>query len=637
MRIKVVRSGFGGSFLRVVLLLLSAAISTIGAASAQGSSQGPILIISSYSPEVSNIDNNISEFINEYKTLGGRHDVVIESMNCKGLSEVHEWKSRMADILLKHHKTHQPSLILILGQEAWSAYISQDKKVFDRSVPVLCGMTSINTIMLPDDKVVLEEWEPDSVDIANELESGNIVSGLFSVYDVDRNIKLIQKIYPMVENIAFVSDNSYDGVSIQAHVKKQMLAHPELGLILLDGHRNTFPSIIEAIKNLPRNTALLMGTWRLDMNDNYFVSTTLYEIINTNSEVPCFTLTSVGLDYGVIGGYIPQDGTTGKELAARAYKYADSNGSSADTPLIEYIPNEYVFDYTRLTQLKINQGVLPLPYELRNRVLFTERYKYPLIAIASMFALLLLGYLMVFYYFFRIKRLKEAAEESDRLKSAFLANMSHEIRTPLNAIVGFSTLLTEEENMSEDQKGHAEIIRTNSDLLLRLINDILDISRLETGRLNFNYGPCEIISLCNNVISTMQAIKKTDVKLVLDAPFTSFEMVTDAQRLQQVLINLISNAMKFTPEGTITLGIKEDTQNDMVVFSVTDTGCGIPLEKQKLVFERFEKLNEFVQGTGLGLAICKITINMLGGDIWVDENYTDGARFVFTHPRHHKI
>ena len=239
-----------------------------------------------------------------------------------------------------------------------------------------------------------------------------------------------------------------------------------------------------------------------------------------------------------------------------------------------------------------------------------------------------------------LRTAKEKAEESDRLKSSFLANMSHEIRTPLNAIVGFSSILLNEDTSDiteEERKSYSEIIRTNSDLLLRLIGDILDISRLETDRITFNLVPCEIIALSNNVISTTRYARESNLSFVLDAPFTSYEMTTDIQRLQQVLINLMSNAAKFTSEGTITLSIREDEPNDQVIFSVTDTGCGIPPEKQKKVFERFEKLDEYAQGTGLGLAICKITIDLLGGDIWVDENYTQGARFVFTHPRHPKI
>lgn len=223
-----------------------------------------------------------------------------------------------------------------------------------------------------------------------------------------------------------------------------------------------------------------------------------------------------------------------------------------------------------------------------------------------------------------LRKAKEKAEESDRLKSAFLANMSHEIRTPLNAIVGFSGVLTSDDCDAESRHEYVAIIQKNSDLLLRLINDILDISRLETGRLKLSYEEVEIVSLCQSVLATTSYGKRDVVEYVFQTPCEEFILETDVQRLQQILINLLSNANKFTEQGSITLGIEINEEQDCVYFSVTDTGRGIPEDKQKKVFERFEKLDEYVQGTGLGLAICKLTITMMGGDIWVDGDYKEG-------------
>ena len=233
-----------------------------------------------------------------------------------------------------------------------------------------------------------------------------------------------------------------------------------------------------------------------------------------------------------------------------------------------------------------------------------------------------------------LRKAKEKAEESDRFKSAFLANMSHEIRTPLNAIVGFSGVLISDDCDAESRHEYVAIIQKNSDLLLRLINDILDISRLETGRLKLSYEEVEIVSLCQSVLATTSYGKRDVVEYVFRTPCEEFILETDVQRLQQILINLLSNANKFTEQGSITLGIEINEEQDCVYFSVTDTGRGIPEDKQKKVFERFEKLDEYVQGTGLGLAICKLTITMMGGDIWVDGDYKEGARFVVRHPLH---
>ena len=227
---------------------------------------------------------------------------------------------------------------------------------------------------------------------------------------------------------------------------------------------------------------------------------------------------------------------------------------------------------------------------------------------------------------------KDRAEESNRLKSAFLANMSHEIRTPLNAIVGFSALLGDESISEEDRNVYMGIVNQNSDLLLTLIGDILDISRLETGKISFTLHPENIVAICQQVISTTAHGRKKGVECVFNPPVESFILKTDSQRLSQVLINLLTNASKFTEKGTIALAFEIQKEQRRILFSVSDTGCGIPRERQERVFNRFEKLNEFKQGTGLGLAICKQIVLRFGGNIWIDPEYTEGARFVFSHP-----
>lgn len=169
-------------------------------------------------------------------------------------------------------------------------------------------------------------------------------------------------------------------------------------------------------------------------------------------------------------------------------------------------------------------------------------------------------------------------------------------------------------------------------MLLRLINDILDISRLETGKVAFTYEKYDIVQLASQVINTVEYSNKTDNEFFFESECTGFELDTDIQRLQQVLINLLSNAAKFTKKGKIVLQLQIEELNNRVLFSVTDTGCGIPVNKINTVFERFEKINENAQGSGLGLAICRLITRKWGGDIWVDSVYTEGARFIFSHP-----
>lgn len=252
---------------------------------------------------------------------------------------------------------------------------------------------------------------------------------------------------------------------------------------------------------------------------------------------------------------------------------------------------------------------------------------------------------LIIFFIFRIKRdnkrliqsqqeqkkIKSQAEKSIRTKSLFLSNMSHEIRTPLNALAGFSSILTEESIDDETRNQCYDIIQQNSDLLLKLINDVIDLSSLEIGKMAFKFNKCEAVGLCKNVINMVEKIKQTNANVRLSTSLPSLELLTDSARLQQVLINLLINATKFTSEGSITLELEKQTE-DTALFSVSDTGCGISREKQEKVFGRFEKLDENIQGTGLGLSICQLIIEQLGGKIWMDPNYSEGARFMFTHP-----
>lgn len=236
------------------------------------------------------------------------------------------------------------------------------------------------------------------------------------------------------------------------------------------------------------------------------------------------------------------------------------------------------------------------------------------------------------------EEMRKKAENAIRKKNLFLSNMSHEVRTPLNAIVGFSTLLASEEDIGMDDEARKEacdIIRVNSQQLLKLINDILDLSDFEEDNIQFNVKEHDAVKICNEVIETIRASYKLNVELRFETAFVSLSIDTDDARLRQVLINLLVNAIKFTKEGSIVLKL-DKIDEETAIFSVTDTGCGIPKEKQKLIFERFEKLNEFVQGTGLGLSICQLIVKFVGGKIWIDGDYIKGARFCFTHPLRYK-
>ncbi|MDL2213419.1 HAMP domain-containing histidine kinase [Bacteroides sp. OttesenSCG-928-D19] len=225
---------------------------------------------------------------------------------------------------------------------------------------------------------------------------------------------------------------------------------------------------------------------------------------------------------------------------------------------------------------------------------------------------------------------KELAENSSRMKTVFIQNMSHEIRTPLNSIVGFSAVLADlfatEEN--EDVVQFASLIESNSQLLLRLINDILDISDLDNNA-EMIYRPTDINDCCLIAIEETKPLLKNGVNLLFEPEKKELMVNSSPDRIVQVLRNLLSNAAKFTSVGTVSLAYEVDEAKKQIFFTVTDTGVGIPVGEEEHIFERFVKLDEFVQGVGLGLSISRIVAEKMGGYLMVDRNYTQGSRFVF--------
>ena len=609
--------------------------------------KNPILIICSYNPAAHQTSVTISDYMEEYKKLDGKRDIIIENMNCKSFSESPLWSDMMTQILSKYKGESRPAQIILLGQEAWAAYLSQ-RDSMQVKVPVMCSLVSSNVVILPKDAMAdLDSWMPESVDIFDDhLNIPELKSGFINHYNIEDNIRMIQAFYPKTKHIAFISDNTYGGVTMQALVRREMKKFPDLDLILMDGRKHTIYTIVEELRHLPENTVIMVGTWRVDMNEGYFMRNATYAMMEATPTIPAFTPSSVSLGYWAIGGVLPDYRKVGREMAMESVRL-DNQAGDVEKHL-EIIGSKAVLDSRKVKEWGVNPNGLPFDVQLVNQpVSFYQQYMYQIWSACALFVIVTLGLFISLFFYFRTKRLKDEllksekdlrtakdrAEESNRLKSAFLANMSHEIRTPLNSIVGFSDVLAVGDCTEEEQQSYYQIIKTNSDLLLRLINDILDLSRLEANRVSLTWEECDVVQLCRQVVASVSFSRQSsDNRFLFTSEVETYRMVTDVQRMQQVIINLMSNADKFTKKGKITLDFSIDEEKQMAVFSVTDTGCGIPKEKQGLVFERFEKLNEYAQGTGLGLSICKLIVYKWKGAIWIDSDYTGGARFVFSHP-----
>lgn len=531
-----------------------------------------------------------------------------------------------------------PRLIVFIGDPGWIVC----RELFDdvwKDVPVIITNTRDRLPATLDILLSHEELTESNTVPAYEWRKGYNVTTLGQVYYVKETIGLMRQLMPDMKRLAFISDDRYISEAVRGDVEQAMTgSFPELAFEQLSTRNISTEMLLDTLKSYDKTTGLIYYSWfeTHNQDDNNYLFDHIQEIITRFVHSPLFLLAPEDLSNNTFaGGYYVSVESFGDSLLQLIHRVLEGEFPRDIPPALGGKPAAYLC-YPALQSYDIPVSLYPKEAVYINLpVSFFEQYKKEILMTV---VLLLVVVSAVGYYIHILKRahqrMKEAqlkAEEANQLKSAFLANMSHEIRTPLNAIVGFSNLLSMVED-KEEMLEYAGIIETNTELLLQLINDILDMSKIESGMYDFHVTQVDANQLVSEVEQVARLRIRTDeVSLSFAERLPQCVFHTDKNRLIQVLTNLVVNAIKFTSQGEIQIGYRLQDAHTLY-FYVSDTGCGMSAEQCEHVFERFVKYNTFIQGTGLGLSICKMIIEKLGGEIGVQSESGKGSVFWFTLP-----
>ncbi len=509
--------------------------------------------------------------------------------------------------------------------------------------------------------------------------------GILDGIDLKEEIDLIAQVMPDVKKLYFISDTATTTSRINLNYIKRIEPGYAGKIAFSYVCGLSVDSLVNTVTTFEKGSAIALINYYQDQEGNPYNPENINLLVTKSSPVPIFMESETLLGKGIAGGIFIKGRVHGRDAARLALNFIDNKG---------YVPprritrpeNRYYFDYNIIRKFNINENLLPESSVIINRpraeLLKYIKYIVALVAISGLFLLIIFilllntrkrkkaenivkqkleeikeKNLMLEHAHMQVNEMNteleeinehlshtnnalnlaiQKSQESDRLKSAFLANMSHEIRTPLNAIVGFSNLINELELSPDDKKNYCKIINSNSNQLLSIIEDILDISKIEAGQLKIYFEIFPINDLLKELMESFtQNLSDKPVTLKLNLPENTGKLLlrTDRVRFKQILTNLLSNALKFTNEGVVTMGYTLDSEKE-ITFFVKDTGIGIDEKNLKFVFDRFWKQDEDIEllhaGTGLGLSICKSLCDALNATIRVESVKGTGSAFYVT-------
>lgn len=614
-----------------------------------------VLIISSYGSDYQ-WSNSIVDALNiRLKKIYPGIELNIEYLSSELFVKTDNWTSKM-EVILENYQETLPLAIVFVSDEAWLAYNSTNTERF-KEVPLLLCAVKPHTIDVEKytqkkNSLKLSDFQP-----TTEVMKHYNATGVLREMNISGYIDLMLEMLPQMDRLALVTDSRFYGVYtrilFEAGAKKHCPAYP---VEYLDARFVQTDSLLRRLPAITKNTGVLMTSWLTGEHGFEYSKDYIYKEMASELKAPIFITNNIGIEKGYfIGGYFNRADFWGEAAGEMLLAIVGGKSPKEIAPVTlkdeQCYINWRVMNKFNLSEKNLSENVV---YMNRPESIL-GKYKVEISIIVLILTVLVASYIYTLRSHLRLRsaqketlsaieettaaneqlrkirqHLIEAlkkAEEADRLKSAFLANMSHEIRTPLNAIVGFSELITTAEDDAERVE-LAPIIRRNSDLLLQLISDILDLSKIESGTVQLTCEETSFDSICCDVVTSLHDKCTPLTTLSFIRPEQSIMGYTDQNYLTQILVNLVGNALKFTRSGSIEVGYFPG-EGHMVEFYVKDTGVGIPQEQIGIIFDRFVKVNNYIEGTGLGLAICKTMVTILGGSIGVESELGVGSRFWF--------
>ena len=531
-----------------------------------------------------------------------------------------------------------PAAVVLIGDPGWIVC----RELFDdvwKDVPVV--VTNARDRLPASVEILLSHaplTEANSVP-AKEWRRGYNITTLKQHYYIKETIELIRQLIPDMKRLAFISDDRYISEETRCDMKEVVTKYfPDLPLELLSTTQLSTEALLDTLHSYKSNTGIIYYSWFESHNkdDNNYLFDHIQDVISNFTPSPLFLLSSEDLSNNTFaGGYYVSAESFGQSLLEILYRILDGEQARNIPETTGGKENAYLC-YPVLEEHNIPSYRYPKAAVYINQPQsFFQQHKVEILVCIAILVILVTA---ITYYirilrkaYSRSSEAMEKAEQANQLKSAFLANMSHEIRTPLNAIVGFSNMLPEVDDR-EEMREYTDIIETNTNLLLQLINDILDMSKIEAGTFDFCPALIDVNQTMEEIEQSMQLRLKNDaVTFTFCERLPECMLYIDKNRLMQLLSNFIVNAIKFTKSGSIRMGYRMKDINT-IYFYVSDTGCGMSPEQCRHVFERFVKYNPFIQGTGLGLSICHMIVEHLKGEIGVNSEEGKGSTFWFTLP-----